>query len=314
MRNLFLLAGTLVILSLSNQAFAELRDVVFAVKTDTAQIMFSFDTQPSAVKVFITDDGIDVDILGVNASAASLNPVSSSLVSSLRVIPAPGGLRLRIKISDPALSASAIVYRGAVMVTAKFASNIEQEPEVLLVTNPITPANDKPIIPPQKPITVVTKTVVPVDSSPTPKITKDEPELQLGHDGENQLQRAPVTKPVGTGMIREASLKVAGNLSKEQCDNFEQAISVDPWALDKLARFGSCLAREGKDKEAREVFERLLTFDPETFAAYIGLGAIAQDNGDKKTARRYYEEALSLGGADQQAAQARSLLRSLGDE
>ncbi|MBL1430809.1 MAG: tetratricopeptide repeat protein [Robiginitomaculum sp.] len=314
MRNLFLLVGTLVMLSLSNQAFAELRDVVFTAKTDTAQIMFSFDKQPSAVKVFITDDGMDVDILGVDNSAASLSPVSSSLISSLRIIPAPGGLRLRIKLSDPALSATADVYRGAILVTAVFARNIEQKPRVLLAANPVVPISKTTIVPQQKPKAATTQKKQPTDDKPTIADIQPETETNSGSDGEDQLQRAPISKPLGTGMIREASLKVAGNLSQQQCDELEQAISVDPWALDKLARFGSCLAREGKDKEAREVFERLLTFDPETFAAYIGLGAIAQDNGDEKTARKYYEEALSLGGGDQQAAQARHLLGSLEGE
>lgn len=301
-------------LSLSNQAYGELRDVTFVAKADTAQILFSFDQQPSAVKVFITNDGMDVDILGVDGKAASLRPVSSYLVNSLRIIPAPGGLRLRIKLSDPALSASADVYRGAILVTAVFTSDIEQKPEVLLVADPVVQISKRLVVPQQQPEATRPQIMPPTDSKPAVVDIQPETEMHLSHDGEEQLQRAPVSKPVGTGMIREASLKIAGNLSKQQCDELEQAIGVDPWALDKLARFGSCLAREGKDKQAREVFERLLTFDPETFAAYIGLGAIAQDNGDKKTARKYYEEALSLGGADQQAAQARYLLGSLGDE
>ncbi|MBL4617346.1 MAG: tetratricopeptide repeat protein [Robiginitomaculum sp.] len=314
MRNLLLLTGILAMLSLSSQAYGDLRDVSFAAKSDTAQILFSFDQQPSAVKIFITDSGLDVDILGVDGSAASLSPVSSYLVHSLRIIPAPGGLRLRIKLSDPALSATADVYRGAILVTAVFARDIEQKPRVLLAANPVAQPSKTVIVPQQKPESVTTQIISPINDKPAIADIQPETEMYLGSDGEEQLHRAPVSKPVGTGMIREASLKIAGNLSKQQCDDFEQAISVDPWALDKLASFGSCLAREGKDKEAREVFERLLTFDPETFAAYIGLGAIAQDNGDKNTARKYYEEALSLGGADQQAAQARYLLNSLGDE
>lgn len=302
-------------------AIAEVRDISFAAQAQTAKVLFSFDRQPSAVKVFITENGLDVDVLGVEARAAILQPASAALFVSVRTIPAPGGLRLRLDLRDIPIAAKADVFQGAILVTATFVGDVQRPRDAVVFANvgsslqttmdgsiptPITA--DK--IQHKQPIDTLQVEI----SKPSSPALVQEPELERGYDGGVDLDRVPVIKPVGTGMIREASLRVAGDLSQEQCDASEAAVKADPWALDNLARFGSCLSREGKTKEAREVFERLLTFDPETFAAYVGLGAIAQDAGETKTARQYYEEALALGGSDQQAAQARDLLVSLGEE
>jgi hypothetical protein len=336
----------------TTSARAELRDISFSARAETAQILFSFGGQPSAVKVFITETGIDVDVLGIGVEAAEFVP-NSNLFRSIRPIPAPGGARIRAKLSDHPLAASAEVFERSVLVTVTFAHPIEpaggqvhqaRATPVHAPTVHNTPAHAAPTH--VKPAHIQ-------DTHGTPKATDEhhvaapvghddphamaeshppahqpsghdisthdspvhEPEEDLeqpGHDGAPAKKHIPLPEPkVGHGMIRDASTKAAGSLSQEQCDASEAVVQEDPWALDNLARFGSCLAREGKTKDAREVFERLLTFDPETFAAYVGLGAIAQDAGNAEQARQYYEEALALGGTDREAAQARELLQSL---
>jgi len=322
-------------LLLTGVAQAELRDVTFAAEQKSAKILFTFDSQPDAVKVILTEQGMDVDVLGVSVSSANISAANPPIIESFRTISAPGGARIRFVLNDRVLSVNAEVYENSILVTARFARRVE--PPVDALSFAVSSANAAK--PAQKARRIdVSEVGQSVDNSPKKTAeTKSKPhnaskhgheakpsklssdsvsgeENSYSHDGMRQIKRVPVQKPVGSGMIREASLRAAGSLTPRQCDESEQAVKADPWALDNLAKFGACLAVEGKSAEARQVFERLLTFDPETFAAYLGLGAIAQDAGEIATARQYYEEALSLGGTDAQAAQARSLMRSLGDE
>ncbi len=334
-KSLFSFLFLLLFLFLSTAVRAELRDVVFAAEEQTAKLLFSFDQQPDAVKVIMNEQGMDVDVLGVSSEAMTMSAANSSLIHSMRTIPAPGGLRIRLVLSDTVLSANAKVYQNSVLVAASFPNHVAPPKDALSFTGFVKPvaktrnlshvehnkAKTKPVI--QAQVKSTTKAAnpakhgndhTPADSSLERREDLSGDDQKSGHDGSRKIKRAPVKKPVGSGMIREASLRAAGSLTPRQCEESEQIVKADPWALDNLAKFGSCLAVEGKSAEAREVFERLLTFDPETFAAYVGLGAIAQDSGEIETARQYYEEALSLGGTDAEAAQVRSLLRSLANE
>ena len=328
---LLFLPALFLALALTNTAQAEVRDVRFSAQQETAQVLFQFDAQPSAVKVFITQNGLDVDVLGVEVTAAKFAPGNANLIQNIQQIVAPGGARLRLKLSELPLGAKAEIYRNSILVTATFSHVIHRANDALAFTKPDQGSVTKPaaahVIAAKTPAKVHTESSAKPEahtvaaSAKTEHTTQaDEPMepvsdvQQPGHDGQAPPKRIELpNKPVGHGMIREASLRAAGKLNKEQCVASEQAVRDDPWALDNLARFGACLSIEGKTTEAQEVFERLLTFDPETFAAYVGLGAMAQDAGHTEKAREYYEEALALGGTDEQAAQARDLMRSLED-
>ncbi|MBL4595344.1 MAG: tetratricopeptide repeat protein [Robiginitomaculum sp.] len=325
MFNLRILLSALV-LSVANASavWADLRDVSFAAQAETASILFSFAGQPSAVKVFITETGMDVDVLGVEGTPIELISSAASLFRSIRQIPAPGGVRIRFALSKNPIGAKAQVYQNSILVTAVFLEPIDGAKDALLfvskkpkMQNQMTkkPAPEQMADAKQvaDAIAELDKMAKPDDmAAPLPDPAMEKELSQPTNDGDVPTKRIPLPDTmVGQGMIREASLRVAGSLSKEQCAASEQAVTDDPWALENLARFGACLSREGKAKDAREVFERLLTFDPDTFAAYVGLGAIAQDAGEAKQARNFYEQALSLGGTDAEAAQARDLLRSL---
>ncbi|VAV89222.1 hypothetical protein MNBD_ALPHA06-410 [hydrothermal vent metagenome] len=338
----FFVILTALFLANAGVARAELRDMSFSAQAETARILFMFDQQPDAVKAFITEQGMDVDILGLAGEAAQFSASSSTLLEQVRQIPAPGGVRLRLAMSDSPMEVSAEVFENSVLVTAIFARPVDSASDVLTFVSkpepetkpaiivqspakPPTPAPSQPKKPEAKPKhhAAVSKP----EPKPKPKhkaapehhaVSDADAALEAdkyspsGHDGKPAPKRVPLSKPVvGKGMIRQASLRAAGKLSEAQCKASEEAVSEDPWALDNLAQFGACLAREGKTKNAREVFERLLTFDPETVAAYVGLGAIAQDAGETEQARQYYEQALSLGGTDAQAAHARNMLRAL---
>ncbi len=330
---LLFLPALFLVFALTNTAQADVRDVRFSAQQETAQVLFQFDGQPSAVKVFITQNGLDVDILGIEVSAAKFAPGNANLIQNIQQIVAPGGARLRLRLSELPLGAKAEIYRNSVLVTATFSHVITRAHDALAFTKPDQGSVKNPttahVVAAKTPAKVHTNPPVKPEAQPIPAEAKHQGEQaaqleepmepvsdvqQPGHDGQALPERIELpNKPAGHGMIREASLRAAGKLNKEQCTLSEQAVRDDPWALDNLARFGACLSIEGKTTEAQEVFERLLTFDPETFAAYVGLGAIAQDAGQKEKAREYYEEALALGGTDSQAAQARDLMRSLED-
>lgn len=315
-------------------AWAELRDISWSPSGHDGQMLLTFVDQPTNAKVFVHAGWIDVDVLGVKEVAGQVDPAFSSDIVELERIPAPGGARFRIKLEQTPETAKVQVFKNAVLVSAIFPGklrSIRRAPMQSVHVPQQIPKREsqsrkpEPALPPahqQAAKPVAPKPLHEDKPGPAEKAGHDgqpvhdpvaESEEMQGHDGEAALPALKLPKK-GVGMIREASTQMARGLSQQQCDKAENKVKADPWALDNLSRYGACLAREGKMKEAKEVFERLITFDPETVSAYLGLGALAQDAGELDKARDYYEEALSLGGSDAEAARVREMLASLQTE
>ncbi len=304
-------------------AQASLRDASLGVQGDSALALVRFDAQPQTVQVRADPADparIEVLVTGVSASAGRIVPPDNHLVRAIDMAQGEAGLRLVYHFNQAPLQSAATIYDHAVLLRSRFAAppkpqhaalHFEQAAPSRQVASRTPPkASHKAHKPAAK---GHSGAAVVRDSDALAQAAHDGgTSYQPMHDGDIQPPHQHQPPKSGIGPVREAAYKRhARSLDASSCAAAKKAIEDDPWALDKLSLYGSCLAKEGKTREAKEVFERLLTFDPDMVSAYVGLGAIAQHNGDIKAARDYYQKAEALGGTDAEATQVRALLGSL---
>jgi Tetratricopeptide repeat len=327
-------------------AFAGVRDAELGINGKAALSLVRFDGQPGKASITSGAEGVTVLITGVSARKQTITPPDTHIINAIDINPVKDGVRLVYHFNTAPIGGKVEVFERAILVKAMFerplqmqmaglnfgraarsmsyASTTSPKPHAQSASATHTP--DAPTSPANKTPDTNTASLNKAVAAPAPgakvdtKKTAANPEHASTEDHHTNdaapHDTAPKTpKPAekrGTGMVREASVKIAPpTLDEKTCTQAQKAIENDPWALDKLSLYGACIAKEGRKSEAKEVFERLLTFDPDMITAYMGLGAIAQQDGDIKTARRHYEQALSLGGTDAQANRIRAALRSL---
>jgi len=103
-----------------------------------------------------------------------------------------------------------------------------------------------------------------------------------------------------------------GGLDYTACENAEETVRSDPWNLEALSRYASCLALRGELLGAAVTFRRLLTFEPDNVGAEIGLAATQQELGETAFAVEVYQRLLPDMVGDAQAARVRALLALAG--
>ena len=300
-------------------AQAAVRDASLGVQGTSALALVRFDAQPQTVQVRAVPDDpgrIEVLVTGVRASAGAIIPPDTHLLRAIEMTEDQAGLHLVYRFTRPPQHSAAEIYDHAVLLRTRFAHPVAPQ-RAGLHFEQAAPARRLASRTPSRPLH---KPASPAGKAPAADAATL---VQAGHDGDAPARHmhdgdvAPEheTHPAKTGIgpVREAAYKkaVAPSIDAKRCAAAKKAVEDDPWALDKLSLYGTCLANEGKTREAKEVFERLLTFDPDMASAYAGLGAIAQHNGNIKEARAYYKKAAALGGTDAEAMHARALLDSL---
>ncbi|MGD2134258.1 MAG: tetratricopeptide repeat protein [Maricaulaceae bacterium] len=100
----------------------------------------------------------------------------------------------------------------------------------------------------------------------------------------------------------------AGRLGAEDCRAAEDGVRVDPWDLDALRDYASCLALEGEAQAAITAFQRLLTFSPDDYEAQLGLAAARHEMGEVDAAAATYQRLLQDAIGDAEAARLRALM------
>ncbi len=288
---------------------AGVRDVNLGIDDKFALSLVRFDAQPDEVFVQASADGIEIVIKGVEAKKTRIEPPDTQLVTAIDVRPVENGIRLIYHFNEPPLQSEVKIYAHSVLLRAQFNHALQVQTASLRFAPAAT--NTTASVTHDKTSIVASITPAPKDEQINTHQNYDE--NAPTRDGD--VATSPPVPVRGTGLVRDASATkiTPQRLDAKSCAAAELAIEDDPWALDKLSLYGACIAKEGKNDEAKEVFERLLTFDPDMISAYMGLGAIAQESGNAALARRHYQQALGLGGTDAQAAQVRVLLGTLGE-
>jgi len=112
-----------------------------------------------------------------------------------------------------------------------------------------------------------------------------------------------------SGMIwaKKGDFEKAGEFYKKALDSGDQ----DPTTL---YNYGVCLTNLGKSAEAREVFEKLLAKDPEYSDVYFQLAILCLNAGETARAKELLEEFIVKDPENKNAALAKEILKSLGQE
>lgn len=76
---------------------------------------------------------------------------------------------------------------------------------------------------------------------------------------------------------------------------YEKALQIDPRYVDGMRNLGSCLAMQGKFKEAIPYFKKAIEFRPNEAILYFFLGSAYRDSGDAATGQQYLNKAQQLG-------------------
>lgn len=76
---------------------------------------------------------------------------------------------------------------------------------------------------------------------------------------------------------------------------YEKSLQLDPRYVDGMRNLGSCLAMQGKFKEAIPYFKKAIEFKPNEAILYFFLGSAYRDSGDAATGQQYLNKAQQMG-------------------
>jgi protein O-mannosyl-transferase len=76
---------------------------------------------------------------------------------------------------------------------------------------------------------------------------------------------------------------------------YEKSLQIDPRYVDGMRNLGSCLAMQGKFKEAIPYFKKAIEYKPNEAILYFFLGSAYRDSGDAATGQQYLNKAQQMG-------------------
>lgn len=329
-------------------ARADVRDVSFGAAGDRVDVVIVFDGAATAASAAPSADGVLVRAAGLDGRARVIETTGSGPLRAIAVAPGEGGLDLDLKFQDEPVAARAFVEGRTLRVAVRLAAPVLANAPVALSPHaaPSTPIDSAPVD--SAPAGVAhdaPETFAPTDHGDAAEAAAHvgvsaprahDPSAVLGA----QVSARPGTPspsddaggPDGFGDRADdhhaadphhaadgaaddpradrsrPTVIAAGGLDDEACRAAETTLREDPWNLDALRRYASCLAIKGDLAGAQAAFERLLTFEPDDIEAQIGLAATEHERGDAAVAAEVYGRLLEEAVGDGEAARLRALL------
>lgn len=251
-----------------------IEDIQVLVEDGRFQTLIRLSEQPVGARVVRTDQGLTVEIDGVELAPFDTRAAPGSAIRSVAAFShAPGASR--IELSGVAVgSAETVIYRHAVMIEGRLAeANLDGGDSLLSKPDLGAPAPARTVV------------------AAVPETAEAEEQTALP-----QLSQAGLPEA-----ITPAST----------CAAYADRLKADAWDTGALGPAALCLIDEGKAGEARPLIERLAAFSPDDWLAEFGRARLAELGGDFSQAEIGYRNALVLARNDADRARVKSKLDAL---
>ncbi len=286
----------------SHSPQAKIMDIEVAQEGDRVSILVKLSAQPSAASATAANNQLKLAIDGVSLVGLSLSPPPGTLVGS---VTASKG---EIVLGGVALTApDVVIYRHAVLVTARLAEPADIKGASLLAGAVALPAPPPPPVavkpPAAKPAPApfvapapVAPAVMPVAAAeadlapqvaPAPQPAPQHPPEPSKPDDE--LQSSPAPAAIAAG--RAATL---AGIDAARCTAAASELAKDSWALGAMGDVALCLIDAGKPDEARARLDQLGAITPQDWRVSLGQALLASDAEDAASVNALFL-AASLG-------------------
>ncbi len=328
MRFRALLSGLALACACTAPSMADLQDVTYSVQPGQGAVWLSFDDQPSAVSAQVTENGLVLTVLGIEARSRTIAPVSNALVSSVQVAPqGDAGVRIMLTGQQVWSGAQAGLFPGGVWVRFGLDGSPVETSAMVSQASPDMPA--------------VRRTAPGGDFAPAQVAHHADPEPQPDAVGVDHMATdsgapasasahagpddhasaddhapAPAAPSADTAPARQAASSGSGQPTHQgpppaACAAQAAAVDESPWDDERLFAHAACLTQEDDLGRAAAIYEQMLAFEPENFRALIALAELRVEQGEESAARALYNQAASHAISDAEAARARARLRDL---
>jgi hypothetical protein len=233
--------------------------------------LLSFSDQPRAAGVETSATGLSIDVGGLELAVPAFAPPSGGIVRRVTTEPtASGGTRVRLE-GAAFTGAAATIYRNAILVEARLASDqpIPSEP-------PESPKAPLPSLAPMD--------VIPASAPSAPAaIAKEAPK------GAAARPPAPGQATRETASISPAAL-MSGS-SAADCSAVRAQLTRTPWDVPSLGHHALCLIETGKLEEAGNRVSQIAAFSADDWRAHLTRAALNARQGRAEEAAAGFEKA-----------------------
>lgn len=319
-------------------AHAEVRDVAVGVDGRRAEIAIEFDAAPTAAAAAPDAasgaGGLMVFAGGVVARPRRIETAAADVLRAVELRPGEGGvdiglemaaspaaarawidgrtLHVAILLAEPMGGVAAPMTTAATDLTPRDTSSFPslRAPALDLDAQPSADVDAAPPAPaePAEPAAPGSRDREAAPARPAGGESEASAATPSASDGAAPTPQAGLANPATRADFTRPTVLFAGGLGAEECRAAENAVRDDPWDLDALRRYASCLALDGDLDGAATAFRRLLTFAPDDAEAELGLAAVRHELGEVDASAAVYQRLLETAQGDAAAARLRALL------